>query len=137
MSGVRVLLIDDEVEYTATLGKRLGRRGFDVRVAVSGSEALEALDAEEADVALLDIKMAGMDGIKTLQEIKRRHPAVEVIMLTAHVGTEIVISSLAMGAFDYLLKPVNLDELAVKIEDAAMRGKHDPEPDVPSGGVSG
>jgi DNA-binding NtrC family response regulator len=127
MNGIRVLLIDDEVDYTATLGKRLGRRGFSIRTVGGGAEALAALDAEEAEVVLLDIKMAGMDGIKTLQEIKRRHPAVEVIMLTAHANTDIVISSLAMGAFDYLLKPVNLDDLAAKIEDGAMRRKHNLE----------
>ena len=124
MNTVRVLLIDDEVEYTATLGKRLGRRGFSVRTAGGGMDALAAFGEEEFDVVLLDIKMAGMDGIRTLQEIKRLYPLVEVVMLTAHANTDIVISSLAMGAFDYLLKPVNLDELTAKIEDAAMRREH-------------
>ena len=127
MNSIRVLLIDDEVDYTATLGKRLDRRGSSIRTVGGGAEALAALAAEEAEVVLLDIKMAGMDGIKTLQEIKRCHPAVEVIMLTAHANTDIVISSLAMGAFDYLLKPVNLDDLAAKIEEGAMRRKHNLE----------
>ena len=127
MNGIRVLLIDDEVEYTETLGKRLGRRGFSVRTVGGGEEALTVLGKEAFDVVLLDIKMAGMDGIRTLQEIKRRHPRVEVVMLTAHANTDIVISSLAMGAFDYLLKPVNLDELTAKIEDAANRSKRNLE----------
>lgn len=127
MNGIRVLLIDDEVDYTETLGKRLGRRGFLVRIVGGGGEALAVLGEDDFDVVLLDMKMAGMDGIRTLQEIKRRYPEVEVVMLTAHANTDIVISSLALGAFDYLLKPVNLDDLTAKIEEAAMRRKHNPE----------
>ena len=127
MNTARVLLVDDEVDYTATLGKRLARRGFSVRTVGGGSEALAAFGEEEFDVVLLDMKMAGMDGIRTLQEIKRQHPLVEVVMLTAHANTDIVISSLAMGAFDYLLKPVNLDKLTAKIEDAALRRKQNLE----------
>lgn len=123
MSDVRVLLIDDEVDYTAALAKRLGRRGLSIRTAAGGRQALELLREELCDVILLDIKMPGMDGIKTLGEIKQLHPGVEVVMLTAHANTEIVISSLAMGACDYLMKPVNVDELVRKIEDAAMRRK--------------
>ena len=130
MNAVRVLLIDDEVDYTETLGKRLGRRGFFVQTVDGGGEGLRVLGEKEFDVVLLDIKMAGMDGIRTLQEIKRRHPRVEVVMLTAHANTDIVISSLAMGAFDYLLKPVNLDALTTKIKNAAMRSKHNLEPGV-------
>lgn len=127
MNRIRVLLIDDEVDYTATLCKRLGRRGLMARAAGSGADALAVLGEEAFDVVLLDIKMAGMDGIRTLQEIKRLHPLVEVVMLTAHANTDIVISSLAMGAFDYLLKPVKLDELTAKIEDAVIRRKHNLE----------
>lgn len=124
MNTVKVLLIDDEIDYTATLAKRLGRRGFSIKAVGGGQEALALLSLEDDfDVILLDIKMAGMDGIKTLQHIKREHPLVEVVMLTAHANTDIVISSLAMGAFDYLLKPVNVDDLVIKIGDAAARRK--------------
>lgn len=121
MNDVRVLLIDDEAGYTDALAKRLGRRGLSVMTAGGGAQALEIMASSPFDVVLLDIKMAGMDGIKTLSAIKRRHPEVEVVMLTAHANTDIVISSLAMGAFDYLLKPADLEELVRKIEDAAMR----------------
>ncbi|WP_319584055.1 response regulator [uncultured Pseudodesulfovibrio sp.] len=121
MTDVKVLLIDDEARYTDALARRLGRRGLSVATADGGAQALEALSENPVDVALLDMKMAGMDGIKTLSAIKRQHPEVEVVMLTAHADTDIVISSLAMGAFDYLLKPADLEELVRKIEDAAMR----------------
>lgn len=133
MNPVKVLLIDDEVDFTATLGKRLARRGLDVHAVMCGKSALEAFERERFDVVLLDIKMAGMDGIKTLGEIKRLHPLVEVVMLTAHANTDIVISSLAMGAFDYLMKPVDMDELVRKIEDAAQRRKRNLEQEAPSG----
>ncbi|BCS89749.1 response regulator [Pseudodesulfovibrio sediminis] len=123
MNRIRVLLIDDEVDFTAPLSKRLGKRGFAVRTVAGGQEALQALAEEEPEVVLLDMKMAGMDGIKTLSALKRSHPLVEVIMLTAHANTDIVISSLAMGAFDYLLKPVELEKLVLKIEDAAFQRK--------------
>ncbi|XXJ19396.1 response regulator [Desulfovibrio caledoniensis] len=121
MNGVRVLLIDDEGGYTDALAKRLDRRGLSVAAVGGGAQALEIMDQWSFDVVLLDIMMAGMDGIKTLSAIKRRHPEVEVVMLTAHADTDIVISSLAMGAFDYLMKPADVEELVRKIEDAAMR----------------
>jgi DNA-binding NtrC family response regulator len=121
VNDVRVLLIDDEGGYTDALAKRLERRGLSVAAAGGGAQALEIMGQWSFDVVLLDIKMAGMDGIKTLSAIKRHHPEVEVVMLTAHADTDIVISSLAMGAFDYLMKPADVEELVRKIEDAAMR----------------
>lgn len=124
MTAIKVLLIDDEADFTAPLGKRLAKRGMSVTAVSSGPEGLTALLNKTYDVILLDIKMAGMDGIKTLGEIKRLYPLVEVVMLTAHANTDIVISSLAMGAFDYLIKPADVDELVRKIEDAAARRKH-------------
>ena len=121
MNGIKVLLIDDEVRYTDALARRLGRRGLSVATADGGPQALDAMSETSMDVVLLDIRMAGMDGINTLSAIKRLHPEVEVVMLTAHADTDIVISSLAMGAFDYLVKPVDVEELVRKIEDAAIR----------------
>jgi DNA-binding NtrC family response regulator len=121
VNGIKVLLIDDEVRYTDALARRLGRRGLLVATADGGPQALDAMSETPMDVVLLDIRMAGMDGINTLSAIKRLHPEVEVVMLTAHADTDIVISSLAMGAFDYLVKPVDVEELVRKIEDAAIR----------------
>ncbi|MEF2230606.1 MAG: response regulator [Pseudodesulfovibrio sp.] len=123
MREIRVLHVDDETDFAAAVGKRLARRGVAVRSVTGGGEALEALASEPFDVVLLDIKMPGMDGIKVLGEIKQRHPLVEVIMFTAHANTDIVISSLAMGACDYLLKPADVDDLLQKIAAAADRRK--------------
>jgi len=123
MNRIRVLLVDDEIGFITPLGKRLARRGFDTHTVSSGREALEAFGESPFDIVLLDIKMEGMDGIRTLGEIKRKHPLVEVVMLTAHANPDMVISSLAMGAYDYLMKPADLDELVLKIEDAVQRRK--------------
>ena len=121
MTQFTVLLVDDESGFITPMAKRLARRGFNTFLASSGREALEVLGREAIDVTLLDIMMPGMDGIKTLGEIKRQYPYVEVVMLTAHADSDIVISSLAMGAYDYLLKPADVGELVRKIEDAARR----------------
>jgi len=138
MTEIRVLHVDDEPDFAAAVGKRLARRGVAMRTVASGGEALEALASEPFDVVLLDIKMPGMDGIKVLGEIKQRHPLVEVIMFTAHANTDIVISSLAMGACDYLLKPADVDELIQKITAAAgrRRGREEAGADG-SGGLRG
>lgn len=120
-------MIDDEVDFTTPLGKRLARRGIHVDAVSSGPAGLAAMEESTFDVVLLDIKMEGMDGIKTLSEIKRIHPLIEVVMLTGHANTDIVISSLAMGAFDYLMKPVDMDELIRKIENATARKKRNEE----------
>lgn len=131
MPDVSLLLIDDEVDFSATLAKRLVRRGFRVETVSSGRQAIKRCAAEAFDVILLDVKMAEMDGIKTLGEIKQQHPLVEVVMLTGHVTTETAISSLAMGAYDYLMKPVCMEELIHKIEDAAQRRKRNLEQGAP------
>lgn len=126
MDMTRILLVDDELDFITPLAKRLRRRGLDVQIATSGPEALVMLDEIPADMVLLDIKMEGMDGVKTLSEIKRRHPQVEVVMLTAHASPDIVISSLAMGACGYLMKPADLNELLLKIEETAQKRKGTP-----------
>ena len=118
MNDCSVLLVDDEVELLETVVKRLRHRRLDVRAVHGGREALESLGTESVDVVVLDVKMPGMDGIQTLKEIKARHPLVEVIMLTGHASVEVAIEGMELGAFDYLMKPVELDELLYKIQDA-------------------
>ncbi|NLI32377.1 MAG: response regulator, partial [Deltaproteobacteria bacterium] len=87
-----------------------------------GPEALEKLEKEKhVDVVILDVKMPGMDGIETLREIKARYPLVEVVMLTGHGTIETAIEGMKLGAFDYLLKPTNIDQLMAKVQEA--RGK--------------
>jgi DNA-binding NtrC family response regulator len=116
--AIRVLLVDDEQSFVETMQKRLAVRRLDVRMANSGPAALEELAKDPADVVVLDVKMPGMDGIEAIRAIKERHPLVEVILLTGHANLEASLKGMALGAFDYLLKPVGIDELVYKIEDA-------------------
>lgn len=118
----RVLLIDDEQAFVSTMAKRLDRRGLKVLTANDGLKGLAALEAvNDIDVVVLDVKMPGMDGVETLQRIKEAHPLVEVIMLTGHGTVETAIDGMRFGAFDYLLKPCEIDALMQKITDAAAR----------------
>jgi DNA-binding response OmpR family regulator len=118
-----ILLVDDETQFLATMAKRLRKRGFLVREAGSGLEGLRALEVEPADVVVLDVGMPGMDGIQVLREIKLHFPQVQVLMLTGHADMEVAISGMAMGAFDYLMKPVELDVLVGKIREACSRSR--------------
>lgn len=121
MDAFSVLLVDDELEFLETLVKRLKKRNLAVQGVKSGEEALEWLAKESADVVVLDVKMPGMDGIETLRRIKKSHPLVEVIMLTGHASMEVAIEGMELGAFDYLMKPMNIDELLYKLQDAYQK----------------
>ena len=121
MEALRVMLVDDESEFLETLVKRLKKRDLNVTSAGNGEEALRRLDENPADVVVLDVKMPGMDGIAVLREIKSRHPLVEVIMLTGHANVEVAIQGMELGAFDYLMKPMDIDELLYKIQDAYQK----------------
>jgi DNA-binding NtrC family response regulator len=121
MAVLKTLLVDDEIEFLETLLKRLSKRDLGVAGAASGDKALSFLENNDVDVVVLDVKMPGMDGIQTLREIKKRSPLVEVIMLTGHASMEVAIEGMELGAFDYLMKPVNIDDLLYKIQDAAKK----------------
>jgi len=116
-----VMIVDDEEDFLETLVKRLEKRDIKVIGAKSGEEALELLQKSPVDVVVLDVKMPGMDGIEALKEIKRRHPLVEVVLLTGHASTEVAIRGMELGAFDYLMKPIGMDELLYKVQDAYER----------------
>ncbi|MCP4370325.1 MAG: response regulator [Deltaproteobacteria bacterium] len=118
MDNLIVLFIDDEVEFLETLMKRMNKRGVKAMGAASGEEGLKHLGQHPVDVVVLDVKMPGLDGIQTLQEIKKIKPLVEVIMLTGHASLETASEGMTMGAFDYLMKPIDIDELLYKIQDA-------------------
>ena len=118
MNPCRVLLVDDEVDFVRTVAKRLKRNKLSVQAVHSGEDALRHLADNPTDVVVLDVKMPGMDGIEALREIKARLPLVEVIMLTGHASVEVAIGGMESGAFDYLMKPVEFDELLYKIQDA-------------------
>ncbi len=116
-----VMVVDDEVPFVETITKRLEKRGLKVISAYGGQEALETLDTNRnVDVVILDVKMPGMDGIETLREIKQQHPLVEVVMLTGHATVETAIMGMRLGAFDYLMKPCEMEQLLVKVQEATM-----------------
>ncbi|MBU4566235.1 MAG: response regulator [Desulfarculus sp.] len=115
---ISVLLVDDEESYREALARRLSRRGLNVAQEADGEAALARLGAEAPDVVLLDVKMPGLDGLEVLRRIKKARPLTEVILLTGHAHLETSITGLERGAFDYLLKPVPLEELVEKIHDA-------------------
>ena len=117
-----ILLVDDETSFIETMSKRLQKREFTVMTAASGQEALEVMRANRhLDVVVLDVKMPGMDGIETLQEIKKAFPLTEVIMLTGHATIESAIDGMKTGAFDYLMKPCDIDQLVAKVMEAGRR----------------
>ena len=118
---IRILLVDDEKEYVETLAERLRTRGFHVTEAFSGSEAVEKLKGYNFDVTVLDVKMPGMSGIETLDQIKKLKPLTEVLMLTGHGTIETAIEGMKKGAYDYLLKPCKMDLLLEKINGAYER----------------
>ncbi len=117
-----VLLVDDEVPFVETMTKRLQKRDLNVNTAFSGQEALEVLDKNRnTDVVILDVKMPGMDGIEALGEIKKSFPLTEVVMLTGHGTIESAIEGMKKGAYDYLLKPCDIDQLMLKVEEATQK----------------
>ena len=118
MDALKVLLVDDEIEFLDTLMKRMKKREIDVSGVSNGEEGLKFLDEKSADVVVLDLRMPGIDGIQTLRKIKERHPLIEVIMLTGHANLEAAIEGMELGAFDYIMKPVDIDALLYKIQDA-------------------
>ncbi len=117
-----VLLVDDEAPFLETMTKRLEKRNLDVKTALSGQSALETLEKNPSiDVIILDVKMPGMDGIETLRKIKTGYPLSEVIMLTAHATVESAIEGMKLGAFDYLMKPCDMDQLMGKVQEATQK----------------
>jgi DNA-binding NtrC family response regulator len=121
MTGMKLLLVDDEADFRNTLLKRMKRREVDVEGVDSGEAALQWMKTHPVDVVVLDVRMPGMDGIEALRVIKSSYPLTEVIMLTGHASMEVAIEGMEKGAFDYLMKPMDMDELLYKAEDAFKR----------------
>lgn len=128
MKDFTVMIVDDEEDFRNTLAKRLEKRNLRVLKADGGETALAVLRQEAVDVVALDVRMQGMDGIEALRAIKTLDPDIEVVMLTGHASVEAAIQGMTLGAFDYLMKPVAIDELLFKLQDAykarTMRSKH-------------
>jgi DNA-binding NtrC family response regulator len=121
MANIRVMLVDDEERFLRTTKKLLSRKGYDVATASSGTQALEDLASKDVDVVVLDVKMPGIDGLQTLREIKKRNPGTEVILLTGHASVDSAVEGLSFGAYDFLLKPCDIEELCLKIDSAHER----------------
>ncbi|MBI5252390.1 MAG: response regulator [Desulfomonile tiedjei] len=130
MKTWKVLLVDDEVEFVSTLAERLGLRDLHVDVANSGEQALSQIEADPPSVVVLDVMMPGMSGFAVLERIKSMHPDIEVILLTGMGAANEGMAGLRQGAFDYLVKPLDLEELIQKIGEAMKKSagrtrKHD------------
>ncbi len=119
--GFKVLLVDDEEIFREATARQLTVRGFVVQTVASGEAALELIKNDPPEVVVLDQEMPGMHGSETFIEIKKINPLVEVIMLTGNTSVDNAIELMQRGTFDYLMKPINIDELLYKIEDAYTR----------------
>ena len=115
---INVLLVDDEKEFIKALAERLEVRAFNVETAFDGFEALSKIKEQDFDVVVLDVLMPGKDGIETLREIKSLRPLVNVIMLTGNATVETAIEGMKSGAYDYLMKPTETNDLVDKITKA-------------------
>ena len=120
---IRLLLVDDEKGFVDIISKRMSKRNIDVTKAYSGTDALQALRKADFDVVVLDLKMEDMDGIEILKLFKKIVPDLAVIMLTGHGSEEAAKDGIKFGAFDYLTKPCDLEELLAKIREAYQQRK--------------
>lgn len=115
---IKLLIVDDETRFLNAIAKRLTKRGFDVRTASNGADAIEMARAEKFDIALLDLKMPGMDGGQVLRILKEEHQFLEAIVLTGHGSLESAVELTKLGAFSYLPKPYELDKLIEVLKEA-------------------
>ena len=115
---MKILLVDDEDQFRESVTKQLIVRNYTVSGVPSGEDAIEFIHQNNIDVVILDMRMPGISGATTLKKIKELSPLTEVIMLTGHATVNTAMETIKMGAFDYIPKPVKLDELINKIEDA-------------------
>ena len=120
---MRALFVDDEVEFLELMHKRLTRRGMEVITAPDGQTALNLLDqamqeGQTFEIVVMDVRMPGMDGLETLRHMKEKAPKIPVILLTGHACMGVAVQGLDLGAYDYMLKPVAISELIIKMEEA-------------------
>ena len=117
----RLLLVDDEAQFVETLSERLSMRDYDVTTSLTGEDAIEKIKNYNFDVVILDVRLPGIEGAEVLREIKNLKPLAEVIMLTGHGTVEMAIEGMKLGAFDFLMKPCETEDLTVKIDKAHDR----------------
>lgn len=117
----KVLIVDDEKDFVEIFSMRLSAQGEKVSTAYNGREALAVLETNAIDVVILDIRMPGMNGIDVLKQVKKQYPLVEVILLTGHGSAETAVEGMKQGAFDYLMKPADFEDIKIKLENARKR----------------
>ena len=120
MCNLKVCLIDDEKEFVTTLGERLELRGFKIQIATDGEDALQMIEDDPPQVVVLDVLMPGLGGLEVLKRIKSSKPEIAVILLTGQGSTKEGIEGMKLGAFDYLMKPVKIDDLITKMQKAVQ-----------------
>ena len=118
MDEYRVLIVDDEEELVTTIAERLQIRGIQAQTATDGETALQMIEADPPQVVVLDVMMPGMGGIEVLQRMKAQNLKIPVILLTGYGSTEQGMEGMKLGAFDYLMKPCDLNNLISKIQEA-------------------
>ena len=118
MKNLKILLVDDEEEFVTTLAERLELRGLQARAALNGEAALQIIEGDTPQIVILDVMMPGLGGLEVLRRIKAQYPQIPVILLTGRGSTKEGIKGMQLGAFDYLIKPLNIEELIKKIKEA-------------------
>jgi DNA-binding NtrC family response regulator len=121
MNKAKILIVDDEVIFANNISKLISKRGYEVKTVYSGDGALKAVEEEDFDVIVLDLKMPGLDGLETLKRIKGKRAQVEVIILTGHGSMDSGIDGIQLGAFDFIMKPVRFDDLHERVRQAYQR----------------
>lgn len=121
MAQTKVLLIDDETEFVSALAERLRLRNYSARAVYPADDALEIVRSDMPDVVLLDFKMPGMDGVEVLKRIKAIDSTIEVIMLTGHGDIQSIEEAVKGGAYEYIMKPINIKDLIMKIDSAKKK----------------
>ena len=117
MKKIKILLIDDEIEFTSTLAERLELRGFDAKTTDNGESGIELIRNELFDIAIIDLMMPGISGLETLKQVKTFNTKLPVILLTGHGSTKEGMEGIRIGAVDYLMKPLDINDLLEKIRD--------------------
>ena len=118
MKNLKILLVDDEEEFVTTLAERLELRGLQARAAINGEDALQMIEADTPEIVILDVMMPGLGGLEVLRRIKAQHPQLPVILLTGRGSTKEGDKGMQLGAFDYLMKPLDIEKLIKKIQEA-------------------
>ena len=117
-NSIKLLMVDDEVKFLESISKRLVLKNFDVTTAVNGKEAIESAEKGFFDVAVVDFQMPGMDGTQVLRTLKEKHKYLEIIMLTGHATVDSAVECTKLGAFKYLEKPYDFENLVETIQEA-------------------